>query len=146
MEYADAVIPVSAYTGKIAAEHYGINPNKIFPVHNGPEPTTPYRKQKPFPEKLVVFLGRVTQQKGPSTFLDIAERVLSQTPDVRFVIAGHGDLLRSMIESGAYRHLGKYMHFTGFLDKDKVNDPEPQQWKSYKERTSSIAPTPAKEA
>ena len=57
MEQADAVIPVSKYTGTVAAGHYGINPNKIFPVHNGADPVHVFRTKKKFPEKLVLFLA-----------------------------------------------------------------------------------------
>jgi glycogen(starch) synthase len=121
MEWADAVIPVSHYTGSIAENHYGIRRDKIFPVHNGAEPVKVFNDVKYFPEKLIVFLGRVTGQKGPQFFLDIAHRVLEKTPDVRFVMAGTGDRLRELIETGAYKNIGTKFHFTGFLNKEKVH-------------------------
>jgi glycogen synthase len=121
MEWADAIIPVSHYTGSIAEHHYGIRPDKIFPVHNGAEPVKVFNDVKYFPEKLIVFLGRVTGQKGPQFFLDIAHRVIEKTPDVRFVMAGTGDRLRGLIETGAYKNIGTKFHFTGFLTKEKVH-------------------------
>lgn len=121
MEYADAVIPVSQYTGSIAQSHYGINPSKIFPVHNGADPVHVFHDVKDFPEKLILFLGRITGQKGPQYFLDIASKVIDHVPNVRFVMAGTGDRLRGLIESGAYKHIGTKFHFTGFLNKEKVH-------------------------
>ncbi|MEM1083502.1 MAG: glycosyltransferase [Verrucomicrobiota bacterium] len=122
MEEADRVIPVSTYTGKICAGHYGIDPSKIRPVHNGADPVRAFHTRKKFPEKLVLFLGRLTAQKGPEFFLEIASKVLEQDKNVRFVMAGTGERLRPLIESGAFRGLGGYFHFTGFLDKGKVNE------------------------
>lgn len=122
MEQADAVIPVSKYTGTIASGHYGIDPVKVFPIHNGADPVKPYRGKKKFPEKLVLFLGRLTAQKGPEFFLQIAAKVLEQTDDARFVMAGTGEKLRALIETGAFQGLGGKFHFTGFLNKQKVND------------------------
>lgn len=122
MEQADAVIPVSKYTGTVAAGHYGINPAKIFPVHNGADPVKVFHSKKKFPEKLVLFLGRLTAQKGPEFFLQIAAKVLEQTDDVRFVMAGTGEKLRQLIETGAFHGVGDKFHFTGFLNKQKVNE------------------------
>jgi len=36
-------------------------------------------------------------------------------------MAGTGDRLRSLIETGAYRQIGNRFHFTGFLNKEKVH-------------------------
>ncbi|GAA5123704.1 glycosyltransferase [Luteolibacter yonseiensis] len=122
MDEADRIIPVSRYTGEIIATHYGINPEKIHAVHNGADPVEAFETKKKFPEKLVLFLGRLTSQKGPEFFLETASRVIARNPNVRFVVAGTGEKLRPLIESGAFRGLGAHFHFTGFLDKEKVND------------------------
>ena len=106
MEQADAVIPVSKYTGTIASGHYAIDPHKIFPIHNGADPVKVFKGKKKFPEKLVLFLGRLTAQKGPGFFLQIAAKVLEQTDDVRFAMAGTGEKLRQLIESGAFKGVG----------------------------------------
>lgn len=121
MQHADVIIPVSKYTGDIIEGHYGIERNKIFPVHNGVDFEEPFHEEKAFPEKLVLFLGRVTGQKGPEFFLEVASKVFEQYPKVRFVVAGTGDKLKRLIETGAYRHIGHKFHFTGFLDKQKVH-------------------------
>ena len=121
MQEADIVIPVSDYTGDIVVHHFGIDRNKVFPVHNGVDLVDAYKQDKSFPEKLVLFLGRITLQKGPEIFLEIASKVLKETDNVRFVMAGTGDKLKRIIESGSYKNVGNKFHFTGFLDKEKVN-------------------------
>jgi glycogen(starch) synthase len=122
MEQADAILPVSNYTGNIAVAHYGINPRKIHSVHNGVEKVIPYKVAKPFPEKIVLFIGRVTHQKGPEYFVEVASKVLKEYPLARFVVAGTGDKLKELIETGAHKHLGLNIHFTGFLSKEKIHD------------------------
>lgn len=122
LKKADAVITVSDYTKEIAQEHYQIEASKITTIHNGIDfqiPTT--INKRPFPEKLVVFLGRVTSQKGPLYFLEIADKVLKKYPKARFVMAGAGDEMKKVLEAGAYRELGDKFHLTGFLTREKVN-------------------------
>lgn len=122
LHMADLLIPVSHYTGYILQEHYGVDPDKIFPVHNGVERVDTYRSEKKFPEKLVVFMGRITLQKGPEYFLDAATKVVRQYENVRFAIAGTGDKLKQLIEKSAYSELGSKIHFTGFIDRKRVHE------------------------
>jgi glycogen synthase len=63
----------------------------------------------------VLFLGRVTFQKGPLYFLEAAARVVPVRPDVRFVMCGSGDLLPEMVERAAEMGLARHVRFTGFL-------------------------------
>lgn len=121
MEMADLVIPVSRYTGTICIGHYGIDPRKVHFVHNGADPVETYRSDSPFKKGLVLFLGRLTGQKGPRFFLEIAAKVLEKNPDVYFVMAGTGERMKELIEYGAFKDVGDRLHFTGFLNKEKVN-------------------------
>jgi len=122
MEQADVIMPVSEFTAGIIREHYHIDSAKIFPVHNGIRPVKPFRSQKPFSEKLVLFVGRLTRQKGPEFFLQIAARVLEKVPDVRFVMAGQGDSYAALVEKSAHYGLGNRFHLTGFLTIEKVHE------------------------
>ncbi len=122
MQYADCIIPVSRYTGKICENHYGISLYKISPIHNGIEPIQPLVRFKPFKEKLVIFFGRVTMQKGPSVFVEAAKIVLAHCPNVRFVMAGSGDQLNPIIEKISAYGLGDKFSFTGFLNKQRLNE------------------------
>lgn len=124
MEQADQVVAVSQYTKNNIVQHYGIAPEKITVVHNGvycdSNPNSVVENNtRP---KMVLFLGRMTHQKGPYFFIEVARRVLERRSDVQFVLAGAGDLTREMIERVASLRIGKNVHFTGFLDANQVRE------------------------
>jgi glycosyltransferase involved in cell wall biosynthesis len=124
MEEADLVITVSHLTRQIVIDRYGIDPEKVITVHNAVEPTDrPEMSEvtKHVREKVVTFLGRVTFQKGPDYFIEAANKVLKKDPNVRFVMAGSGDLLNKMIRRAAQLHIGTKFHFTGFLNGPEVD-------------------------
>jgi len=126
MEAADRVITVSNFTRQIVIERYYISPDKVVTVHNAVESVEKPGLddvQKHINEKVVTFLGRVTFQKGPDYFIEAANKVLKKDENVRFVMAGSGDLLNRMIRRVAKLHIATKFHFTGFLtgpDVDKM--------------------------
>jgi glycosyltransferase involved in cell wall biosynthesis len=122
IQAADLVIAVSQHTRKICIDHYGANPTKTVVVHNGISPVRAYRSPKPFRDQLVVFLGRMTRQKGPMHFLEIARKVLDNNPKVRFAMAGTGDQLHALMAGSVRLGIGDRCHFTGFLDREKIHD------------------------
>lgn len=118
MEQADKIIAVSFYTRNIITKYYGIDPAKIEVVHNAVNKDRQlerYSIKKNFDEKIVLFLGRVTMQKGPEYFLEAANIVLKKMDNVRFVMAGSGDMLPRMIVRMAQLRIADKFHFTGFL-------------------------------
>jgi len=124
----DKIIAVSCYTKNIIVHRYGIEPEKVEVVYNGIEHhecghgTLPQPKQGK-PDKVVLFLGRITRQKGPEYFLQAAKKVLEKMEDVKFVMAGDGDLLYRSIELAAELGIGQRVFFTRFLrgsDVDKA--------------------------
>jgi len=123
LENADHIISVSYYTKDTIVNRYGINPDKVTVVHNAvsrSEGRIRYRVEKRPGEKIVLFLGRITFQKGPDYFIEAAARVLEVIPNVTFVMAGAGDMMPRMIERVAQLRMGRYFHFTGFLKGDEV--------------------------
>lgn len=125
MAVADRVIAVSYRTKTQLIEKYGVDPQKIEVVYNASEPPPsasdehaagPLRKR----QKNVLFLGRLTQQKGPDYFLRAAKKVLSVEPDVKFVIAGKGDLLDDLKELSVELGIRKKVLFTGFLKREPL--------------------------
>jgi len=123
MEAADRVIAVSNLTRNIIIEKYGIDPKKVFTVHNAVEPyggPELLRSQKLSGDKVVTFLGRITMQKGPEYFIEAAHLILQKMNNVRFVMAGSGDMLNRMIWRIAALKMGRRFHFTGFLKGDDV--------------------------
>ncbi|HWY11604.1 MAG TPA: glycosyltransferase [Bacteroidia bacterium] len=121
MEYADMLMPVSNFTAENIHKHYGIEKEKMTVIHNGSNIVKPFKSERKFKEKTVLFVGRLTRQKGPERFLDIASKVLEKDPNVRFVMAGTGDYFRSMLERSSYKHIGNRFHMTGFLNLEKLN-------------------------
>ncbi len=118
MEEADLVITVSNLTRNIVINRYGINPDKVVTVYNAVEPGTESGAEifeKSVDEKVVTFLGRITYQKGPEYFMEAANKVLKHSNNVRFVMAGSGDLLRRMIRYAAKLGITEKFHFTDFL-------------------------------
>lgn len=124
MEVADRVITVSNYTRNIVITRYGIPEEKVFTVYNAVEFTNHHDEidvQKYVPEQVVTFLGRVTFQKGPDYFVEAAYKVLKKHHNVRFVMAGSGDMLNRMIRRVAQLGISHKFHFTGFLKGPDVN-------------------------
>jgi glycogen synthase len=122
MEAADKIIAVSYYTKQQIIEHYQIDERKIEVVHNGIDPATIVRTQHKLKDKLVVFLGRLTHQKGPKYIVETAEKILRVYPRVKFVVAGTGDQFAHLLETSAHKKMGRHFIFTGFLSKAKVNE------------------------
>lgn len=119
MHMATKVIAVSYLTRNIIISRYGVPPERVEVVYNaidlngnslGITPTAIDRN-----EKLVLFLGRITMQKGPEYFLRAAKKVLEVMDNVRFIMAGSGDMVRGIIEMAAGLGIGHKVLFTGFL-------------------------------
>jgi glycosyltransferase involved in cell wall biosynthesis len=118
LDQSDLVVAVSHYTAGILKAHYRVDDAKLRIVHNAltrREQREQVRAPRVLDEPLVLFLGRITAQKGPEYFLEAAARVVRLRPDVKFVIAGSGDRLGGMIELAARLGLARNTHFTGFL-------------------------------
>jgi glycosyltransferase involved in cell wall biosynthesis len=123
MEMADKIITVSNLTRQIVIEKYGINPAKVVTVYNAVEPISFDSKKalkKGLDDKIVTFLGRITMQKGPEYFIEAANKVLKRTQNVRFVMAGSGDMMNAMIRRAAALKITDHFYFTGFLKGDDV--------------------------
>ncbi len=123
MQAADKVIAVSNLTRNIAITKYGIPAEKVVTVHNAvrfaeKEEAAPERGVK---DKIVTFLGRITYQKGPDYFVEAAAKVLQRVPNVRFVMAGSGDMMNHVIRRVARLGIADRFHFTGFLKGDDVH-------------------------
>jgi glycosyltransferase involved in cell wall biosynthesis len=124
MMAADRVITVSNLTRDIVINRYGIDPAKVFTVHNAVEPADKsdyYGVRKYVKEKVVTFLGRITFQKGPEYFVEAAYKILKKDNNVRFVMAGSGDMLNRMIKRVAELRIADKFHFTGFLKGGEVD-------------------------
>ena len=117
-EAADRIIAVSHFTRDTIINRYGISPEKVSVVHNAVSKERRFGQmsiQKPFKEKLVLFLGRITFQKGPDYFVEAAAKVLEKNHKVRFAMAGSGDMFPRMVERMAQLRMADKFHFLGFV-------------------------------
>lgn len=123
MEQADAVIAVSGYTKQKIIEHYGIPEKKISVVHNAidrDDIPKVYAEKRPG-QKTVLYLGRITLQKGPDYFIEAAKKALESEPNIRFIVAGSGDMEPSMIEKAAGMGIGHNVLFAGYLKDEELH-------------------------
>ncbi len=114
MQKAQRIIAVSEFTKRVIVEKYGINPDKISVVHNAVYPIGHGKKKN-----IVLFLGRLTIQKGPEFFLKTAKKVL-EYEDTHFVMAGMGDMLPRLIDQAVELGIANRIIFTGKLTEDEV--------------------------
>ncbi len=123
---AKRVIAVSYLTKNILTSRYGLEAERIDVVYNAIDTNGKRMSDHPLPairrdDKIVLFLGRITMQKGPEYFLAAARRVLEVIDNVRFIMAGSGDMIRRTIELAAEMGIGHKVLFTGFLRGEDVN-------------------------
>jgi len=118
MDAASKIITVSNLTREIVINKYNIPPEKVETVYNAVEPVKiagEIGSEKGFEDKIVTFLGRITMQKGPEYFIEAAHKVIKVMPNVRFVMAGSGDMMERMMRRAAALRITDKFHFTGFL-------------------------------
>ncbi len=126
MHAAVRVIAVSYLTKSIIEKNYHIRPDKIDVVYNGIENGRPLKPESPSKitidkgDKVVLFLGRITMQKGPEVFIAAAKKVLQKYDKVKFIMAGSGDKVRDIIELAAREGIGHKITFTGFVRGNEV--------------------------
>ena len=125
MHAAQKIIAVSYLTRNIILTRYGILGEKVEVIYNGVEQNGENRMAFNKvgirnDEKIVLFLGRITMQKGPEYFLMAARKVIEEIENVKFVMAGTGDMMHRIIEMAAQLGIGHKVLFTGFLRGDDV--------------------------
>jgi len=123
MNLADKIIAVSNLTRNTVIEKYGIHPDKVVTVYNAVDPLPDHerlRLKRGINDQVVTFLGRITLQKGPEYFVQAAYKVLQKMDNVRFVMAGSGELLEKMILWTSKLGISDRFHYTGFLKGDDV--------------------------
>jgi glycosyltransferase involved in cell wall biosynthesis len=128
MHEADQIIAVSGFTKDKIVRYYGIAPDKVQVVYNGVDDDAwtpiPYADRllalKRGGKRIVLFVGRITIQKGPEYFVRAAKKVLDHDPNVLFVVSGSGDMQHKMMNEAAYLGMGDKLLFTGFLRGDEL--------------------------
>jgi glycosyltransferase involved in cell wall biosynthesis len=119
MRLADRVVAVSYYTKRLLVEKYAIDPNKIDVVHNGVvnllQDLHHVPRQFAAKRPVIVFMGRLTIQKGPDYFLQLAEKIVSNRPEALFIVSGMGDMYQQLLLTNAGKSLSANVLFSGFV-------------------------------
>lgn len=124
VEQADLIIAVSKMTKNTISEKYSITKDKIQVVYNGLFYEKKQQHQKTYfshlkNKRIVLFFGRITEQKGPFYFIKAAKKVLKNNKDVHFVMAGTGDSLPSTISKVISLNMLDNFTFTGFITQEE---------------------------
>ncbi|MCL1827411.1 MAG: glycosyltransferase family 4 protein, partial [Candidatus Cloacimonetes bacterium] len=123
LHYADLICCVSKYTANMVISQYRVDSGKIRILYNAYDVSKiPDQKERLFKGPTVLFLGRITLQKGPDYFVEMAKRVLDQCPDARFIMAGSGDMARKLLHRTASLRLKNRFLFAGFLNRKQVEE------------------------
>ncbi|HUO10296.1 MAG TPA: glycosyltransferase [Phycisphaerae bacterium] len=123
---ASKIVAVSYKTKTQLIEKYGIDPQKIEVVYNaadaanGVEANGEKPKNAGKKHKTVLFLGRMVAQKGPDYFLRAAKKILAVEPDVKFVMAGKGEMVEELKRLAEELEIHRRVIFTGFLKKSEA--------------------------
>ena len=138
MDHADCIMCVSEHTRQTVIHQYHQDPRKCVAMHNAVYPLSqelqdivPNKNPK---EKVVTYLGRITMQKGPEYFVEAAAKVLQRTRNIRFCMAGSGDMMNAMIHLAAERGIADRFHFPGFQKGRQV-------YESYKNSDVFVMPS-----
>ena len=122
---ADLVIAVSRYTKAALVSQYGVDPAKVVAIHNGIDTDKFHPAARRDYDKTmgpVLFLSRLSRQKGPLYFLRAARRVLEVRPEARFVMEGTGEMLGECIQYALEAGIADRVNFTGFVDNGDLAD------------------------
>ncbi|MEA3199890.1 MAG: hypothetical protein QOE90_1318 [Thermoplasmata archaeon] len=137
VQTADVVIAVSEYTRQQLIDRYGAEPAKVVPIHNGVDfskwiahDNRDYGQSS----RTVLYLSRVSRQKGPMSFIRAAKRVLDQDRGVRFVVAGKGEMVPEMIRYCIANGIMENVTFTGFV-------PDAEAQKLYERADCYVLPS-----
>ncbi|MHB8586575.1 MAG: glycosyltransferase family 4 protein [Thermoplasmatota archaeon] len=120
---ADATIGVSGLTVKQLVDRYGAAPNRTFPVWNGVRLdrwTTKRPRDYGRPTKNVLYLSRISRQKGPMFFMDAARLVAERDREAHFIVAGKGEMLPEMIDRAIRWGISDRFSFTGFVPESEI--------------------------
>ncbi|QSE99164.1 glycosyltransferase family 4 protein [Fulvivirga lutea] len=121
MDKADVVVAVSDYHANIMQSIYKIDKSKIKVVHLASQKVEPVNYTSPFAEDIILFAGRLSQQKGIFMFIEIAAELVNNHNDLRFVVSGNGELSQEVVSKVNEKGLAGHFNFTGLLERNALH-------------------------
>lgn len=119
-ETADVILSVSQKTKNDIVHFYGIAPEKIRVVSNA----TRWRTTRPSiieqKSTKIGFMGRMTHQKAPEKFVDLARLLESSESDFEYLMIGDGYLENHLKHKVKTINLSSRFKFAGFLDQTRL--------------------------
>lgn len=119
----DAVVTVSNFMKNEICLKYKIKPGKIKVIYNagsielsGNEEAHLNKKKA----KNILYIGRLSAQKGIEYLLTAAKDVLKKHPDAKFIIAGYGYLYFGLLKHAKVLGIRKNVFFEGFVKTGKI--------------------------
>ncbi len=122
MHAADRVIAVSNLTRNIVINRYGVPADKVVTVHNAVRFAAGQCKmpERAWTTRSSRSWGVSPTRKAP-TISSRRGQGAEESPNVRFVMAGSGDMMNHVIRRVARLGIADRFHFTGFLRGEDVH-------------------------
>jgi len=124
---ADYLLPVSDLTKEVLVKIYNISEEKIFVLPNGfsweknnLEFSNYLLNLKKEGWNIILFVGRLTLQKGPDYLLRAVPLVKKFLPQTKFVFVGSGDMFSKLIKLTYELGVQENVIFTNFLRDEKL--------------------------
>jgi glycosyltransferase involved in cell wall biosynthesis len=125
--HADAFIAVSNAVKADVVKHTGVDPRKVFPIHNGfdpvlfqpvrdPERLRAVREKYKLPERFILWCGQIESRKNVARLLRAFARIKDELPH-QLVLAGEQRWsTRSELQVMQELHLEDRVLFPGWID------------------------------
>ena len=119
LDAAERVVCVSEASARTLRSHYAVERAKVRVLHNAFSPLAEARREERT-GPVVLFLGRLSEQKSPDVFLQAAARVAERHPAASFVLAGEGELYPELKALAEELGLARCVRFTGFVSGEEL--------------------------
>lgn len=139
----DYLLPVSDLTKDVLVNIYNISENKVFVLPNGfywlkengklPSYLINLKKEG---WQIVLFVGRLTLQKGPDYLLKAVPLVKKFLPKTKFIIVGSGDMFPYLVKLASELQVQENIIFTNFLRESEL-------WGVYQSADLLVVPSVA---
>ncbi len=71
---------------------------------------------------LISTIGRLTEQKAPQIFIEVAAKIAEACPDARFLIVGDGPMRVELESLSKIKKLDERLNFMGAVEREKIPD------------------------